>query len=1039
MSEPPPIDGRDREKIRKETRALVPTYTPEWDLNSDGPGDTLLTLFAGLAADITERVDQLPAKHRISFFDSLGFQRDPPQAARIPLTFRVADGVDGTVTIPAGTQAVAAAEGGEEQSFEVAPGEGFEASPATLEQVFSADPRRDAIFEHAAVNVDVDGTTELFHGEDKQRHALYLSHDEALTLSPGASVEVVFGITGTSATFKTLEWEFYGTTLETDPETGDETESEPGWYKIESANWTPAEEGATETLTLKIPGMPTLTEESGVESRWLRCSVLPSEQTTRMSQTETRRYFNTVVKSVRLSVDRNNLGPDDAAYNDVPLEFTSGNSDDAPAQPLLGTIPRQYDRFYLASEEVFTKRGAKVTITFNGASVRVSEEVETPPRVVWEYWNGNGWHRIPGVDDSTNHLQFPNSNDSKVTFTVPDDLASTTEVGAENYWIRARLVDGAYVHVSYVPEGEGRPVKRETEGQAPTVNNIKLSYSQEREPTHLLTNNNLTYERVRPPFRPFYGLPTANQTLYLGFDRPLTDGPLALFFALGDAAYSSSFFPRIQWAYHDRSMPDGWTRLQVTDGTESLTESGIVRFSVPNEMVDATLFGHRLHWLRATVTGTRFDRIDEVTGGDDSISRSEAATGSAAAVPPVLHGVHPHTTWADNVRTVENETIGSSNGAPNQEFTFDLSPVTNETVWVDELPSTSAAERQTLAASSSTAVDQVTDTNGVLRAFWVRWQRVEDFFGSGSDDRHYTLDRITGRLAFGDGSHGRIPPQGRDNVRARYKTGGGVGGNVPANSVTDLVSSVAFVDSVTNPEPGDGGADAELMAEVLARAPETLRHRGRAVTAADFERIALDASRTLSRVKCIPGMDGTGDRRVGWMTLVVVPRARRPNPLPSPELRQRVFEAVRERAPAALVATDPPRLVVRGPTYVEVAVNTELVGEAVESVSALETRVEAELTQFLHWRSGGPHGEGWKFGELPRLSSLYAFLEGLEGIDNVESLSVTVTGPNGSVSVTEGGSLPSIGQDVLLSSGTHDVRVVETVPPAGVAGGDRWD
>ena len=47
---------------------------------------------------------------------------------------------------------------------------------------------------------------------------------------------------------------------------------------------------------------------------------------------------------------------------------------------------------------------------------------------------------------------------------------------------------------------------------------------------------------------------------------------------------------------------------------------------------------------------------------------------------------------------------------------------------------------------------------------------------SGPDDRHFTLDRESGRVTFGDGEHGRRPAEG-SMVEATYRCGGGRSGN----------------------------------------------------------------------------------------------------------------------------------------------------------------------------------------------------------------------------------------------------------------------
>lgn len=52
------------------------------------------------------------------------------------------------------------------------------------------------------------------------------------------------------------------------------------------------------------------------------------------------------------------------------------------------------------------------------------------------------------------------------------------------------------------------------------------------------------------------------------------------------------------------------------------------------------------------------------------------------------------------------------------------------------------------------------------------WVEVPSLGASESGDRHFTLDRETGRVRFGDGEHGRRPAAG-SRVEASYRHGGG--------------------------------------------------------------------------------------------------------------------------------------------------------------------------------------------------------------------------------------------------------------------------
>src|SRR5262249_13704250 len=143
-----------------------------------------------------------------------------------------------------------------------------------------------------------------------------------------------------------------------------------------------------------------------------------------------------------------------------------------------------------------------------------------------------------------------------------------------------------------------------------------------------------------------------------------------------------------------------------------------------------------------------------------------------------------------------------------------------------------------------------------------------------------------GTVRCGDGARGLVPPAGRDNiVCAVYRAGGGSAGNQPAGAINQLKTAIPSIKLVTNPVAADGGADAEPLAAVPERAPQMFHHRGRAVSAADFESLALEVEGTrVARARCLPGRNRDLLPETGWVTVVVLPRGTDKKLLPSSEL-----------------------------------------------------------------------------------------------------------------------------------------------------------
>lgn len=1095
MASPPELDGRRAREIRRSITDLAPYYTPSWDPDAGGVGAGLVDVFGELGAEVTERLDATPSKHRLAFFDALGFGPRPPQAARVPVQYTIVPEAPRNVTVDPGTAALA--EAGEPVTFHVPPEAAFEATPARPTDVLAVLPDADAVYDHSAL-VDGGSTATLWTGENQQAHEWFVG--DAALLSAGAGDTIVLDLDASvdpSVLVDEVEWHYYGAT---------EPDGPADWRRLRPGEGVTRTEAEGDVAVALSPEGPLAKRRvDGVESKWLRASVPPD------SPVATERPFTVDYVGVTTSTAGSGH-PDTLLANDVPQKNPA--SADKPIRP-FGDQPRPNDAFYVAAASALSKPGAEVTLTFTPVEATQStdggynlggisnpgagiepidpEEIGTGglnlgnlllpgagdgPTLSWEYWDGGGWSRIETLTDDT--VAFTAEETETVEFTVPNDLEPTTVAGHEGHWIRARLVGGDYGAVIHVPQSEqGTRWARQTTGSPPEYVEISLSYTvaNRRDPPHVRARNGLATTAVAAveSFRPFGPLPEREQTLYLGFDAPLSGGPIQLFAGVDERPFPTDFTPRVRW--ERRGANGGWSQLQIDDGTASLTEQGIVGLGFAEPTVPTERFGRERHWLRARVTGDEFvvesnadtDRtttgqgsvraanlvdsgnLDLVDVGDmnfapvETVVRAESEDadqglepcgetvpteppgGDPSKRPPRLTGLHPNTGWAHNVRAVSDELLGGSDGEPDQTFIVSNPPALEAEVWVDERTALSEPQLTALVSERPEGVHVERSGEGEVRAVWVRWTVVPDLLDSGGDQRHCVIDATNGVLRFGDDTHGRIPPRGTDNVRVSYLTGGGAAGNVPAGAVGKLKSSLPFVDAVTNPAPGAGGADRESTADVGDRAPQALADRGRAVMAADYERLAADASRRIARARCLPGMNQGGDHEQGYVTVLVVPDDRTETPVPSLGLLDRVERSLGETAPASVVGND--RLVVRGPSYVDVGIDAEVVTGDVGSLQAVERRLLATIDEFLHPLSGRD-GAGWAFGALPTRSDVFALLESVEGVHHVASLFLTFIGTE-TVTVGEGGRQPEASPDALVRADEHDVTVVP-------GGGEPW-
>ena len=306
-----------------------------------------------------------------------------------------------------------------------------------------------------------------------------------------------------------------------------------------------------------------------------------------------------------------------------------------------------------------------------------------------------------------------------------------------------------------------------------------------------------------------------------------------------------------------------------------------------------------------------------------------------------------------------------------------------------------------------------------MEAVWVRWQEVPDFYNSQTKDRHYIVDRQSGKIQFGDGQSGMIPPRGRNNIRLiKYRTGGGFWGNTAAQTITELKTTIPYIDSAINPEAATGGTEQESLEHLKERSPQRLRHCDRAVTAQDFADLALETSLDVARVKIItpemvvpnfnplleelwlePEKNGQVSQkktniegneikvfnheiRAGIVHAIIVPHSVDRQPTPSLTLLTRVEQYLQARFVPTM------KLRVSGPKWQEIRVITEIVPVSLENADSVILAVSDRLHSFLHPLTGGTQGLGWSFGRKPHHSDLYAVIEAVPGVNYVRALDI---------------------------------------------------
>jgi hypothetical protein len=312
---------------------------------------------------------------------------------------------------------------------------------------------------------------------------------------------------------------------------------------------------------------------------------------------------------------------------------------------------------------------------------------------------------------------------------------------------------------------------------------------------------------------------------------------------------------------------------------------------------------------------------------------------------------------------------------------------------------------------------------------WQEWTRRTDLDASERTDWHFVLDATSGAITFGDGEHGRVPPEGAA-ILASYRVTRAAPGNVAGRTVGKLARvprnrvllaglSVAIQEQLsrvtTNRAPATGGAAAETLVAATGRAVETLYAHERllelctamkcqtldlvdrsqlqalptptrAVNLLDIERLALHVPGTrIARARAwansypaYPCLEAPG-----VVAVVVLPDMPVARPVPSTGLLRAVWRYLDRRRSITT------RVEVVGPQYLEVHVNVDVRARPHTDRGRIKTQIEQALNTFLDPRRGGPAGLGWPFGRDVYRSELLQLIDSVPGVDHVLELSLS--------------------------------------------------
>jgi hypothetical protein len=1005
------IDSRIAQDFFGNAIRLAKIYCPGWNLPDDwpvtgevplpsaaqigsDPGLILLKMFSHLAAYLADIENALPMHWQLAFYQFLCASPCSALPAFAPLTFALADGQLPQI-VPSGTAVLDSAT----QSLRFKTYDDLCVVSATLSAALWLSPRFDSYIDCMAAWSGGDDPPVLF-GNGREGYEMPLTHwmmigDPALFKYDPAIARIQITLTGSHLSGEYFERWCDGAMTPLD--TSAPIESRDG--RSLSVDITPLPKGKAAAAMLVGDLNAEILKDAGytperleianavgtdVPGYWLL--VRPAPQVRLGSEIDVLPKIQTVA----CTVHGNGALSERAAANNALLDLANGGYP-------FGKSPATDDAFYVQSDSVFAYEGGTINLRFEIADPPTAATAE----VDWQFWDeatrawvsmihgdGAGSYQL---EDTTNGL----TQSGKVSFICPK-VGKQTIAGAEGYWIRAVLLayDGAsgYSFQPLVPAIEGIPEKdlpdaykqpvidyllqhtkatflsryqSSSRGKGPFVVSLRIDYVYTARPNWMRRHNAFQLDVLDPlqgkPY-PYLPLPDTQSMMYLAFRcgdaaNQWVSRQITIYFQIDNEHAQQG--PALSWEWLDSAAQE-WRPLAVEDRTAKLGRSATIRFTAPDDMMQAMCFSQSACWLRVS-----------------------GAHGSAV----VLAGIYLNTGGSLNLTTYSDVILGSSNGLPNQTFLLPYAGVHEL-----QLGETIGARNVGAQADIVLVVKEPAALTGKLQPQVANlptsepWVRVESFVGAKPTSRCYTLEGRSGTITFGDGVHGAIPPAGVHNIVVQsYSTTAGAAANVSVGSLGVFSAGIPGIVKVSNPVAARGGVDGESLTDLAQSGAARTRANVRTVTLEDVKALAEQATARVCAAVTIERFESDKAVPRRHIEIFVLAKSDDADARTAPTVLDNVLAFVRAHSPIQLQS----RITVTSARFRRIDVVAVLKSSKPACQwQALQAAAIDALKAFLHPVNGGPADGIWRFGAPVRRADVLAALLGISGVTAVSRLTL---------------------------------------------------
>ncbi|MDQ8180558.1 baseplate J/gp47 family protein [Pelagicoccus sp. SDUM812005] len=256
---------------------------------------------------------------------------------------------------------------------------------------------------------------------------------------------------------------------------------------------------------------------------------------------------------------------------------------------------------------------------------------------------------------------------------------------------------------------------------------------------------------------------------------------------------------------------------------------------------------------------------------------------------------------------------------------------------------------------------------------------------------------------------------------AQPETASHLSESLPAASIDSHLTPLRGLKEVQQPFDSFGGAAPESDSSFRRRTSERLRHRARAVTAWDFERLVLEAFPKIYRAQCLPHTNASLERQAGAVTLVALPDTRGMDAAAS--LQPKVDAATLAEINDYLATLSSPFATARAvnPSYEPIALRFKVAFHKKYPFPTYKRLLnEALVSHLAPWSTSADTIPDFQ-GSIYR-SALIAFIDDLEYVDYVTELQLSHAALNPNNAKTNQAVTASKPGALLTSVANHDIE-----------------